>query len=64
MYGKLRVPVTDDLSRESVVSEYPLDKEFCHPLCSNFLHTGYKEGWPRTVVVSDGEDGVILSGLR
>ena len=44
--------------------EHPLDKELCHSFCSNFLHAGYKEGCLGTVIVSDGEDGVVLLGLR
>ena len=66
--GKLQckstVPVTDDLSRESIVLEHPLDKEFYYPLCSNFLCAWYEEGCLGTVMVSDGEDEVVLLGLR
>ena len=60
----MRVPVTDDLSRESVVSKHSLDKEFRYPLCCNFLGAGYEEGGLGAVVVSDSEDGVVFLGLR
>ena len=66
--GKLRcesrVPVTDDLARESIIPEHPLDKEFCYPLCGDLLCAWYEEGCLGAVMISDGEDGVVLLGLR
>ena len=41
-----------------------MDKEFHHPLRGDFLGAGYEEGCLGAVVVSDGEDGVVLLGLR
>ena len=41
-----------------------MDKEFRYPLCCNFLVAGYEEGCLEAVMVSDGEDGVVLLGLR
>ena len=46
------------------MSKHSSDEEFRHPLCCNFLSTGYEEGRLGAVMVSDSEDGVVLLGLR
>ena len=60
----MRVLVADNFSRESVVPKHPLNEKLCYPLCSNLLCAWYEEGCLGTVMVSDGEDGVVLLGLR
>ena len=38
--------------------------QFCYSLCCDFLRAGYEEGCLGTVIVSDGENGIIFLRLR
>ena len=46
------------------MAEYVADEEFRHPLGTDVLPTGDEERRLGAVVVGDGEDSVVVSGLR
>ena len=51
-----RVPITDNLPRESILAEYILDEEPGRFFCRDSLIAGYEQRRFSTVVISDCED--------
>ena len=62
--GEPGVSIADDFAGESVVFEYFCDEQLCDSFSRDFLLAGDEKRRFRAVVISDSENGVIVTRLR